>query len=366
MTALTHTPLPTTEPPQAGSPRIRAAGEDDRDFLRSLFTSTLSPFYDGDHAAHADRVLDAHLASGRDPFGHFSHSQRTFMLCSDDTPDAERLGVLHLVVKRQGTVKISPLILVPEHRSRSRLGTTLLRAAEDFAREAGARQLYCTVAAANTAAIDFFLWHGFVLAGGAPGQYKSDSTEHMLYKDLTLRTEPAGDDHSGVVSDARIRLFRPQDAPGLRELVLRAMQPAYRGVNADWVDALIAGHDRRDHGDLNQKFKIIHVAVDETNTVCGVAAAGPKKGLSVKLMPLCADHPAVLAQLLDQLPDLYRGLGRKLYTHQPPDPAITALMQSRGWSLEGLMPAAYHPDTCIVQWGLTLPAALHRTGDAHE
>ena len=28
MTALTHTPLPTTEPPQAGSPRIRAAARE--------------------------------------------------------------------------------------------------------------------------------------------------------------------------------------------------------------------------------------------------------------------------------------------------------------------------------------------------
>ncbi|MGJ5754264.1 acetyltransferase (GNAT) family protein [Streptomyces puniciscabiei] len=366
MTALTHTPLPSTEPSRAGSLRTRAAGEDDRDFLRSLFTSTLSPFYDGDHAAHADRVLDAHLASGRDPLGHFSHSQRTFILCSDDTSDAERLGVLHMAVKRQGTVKISPLILVPEHRSRSGLGTLLLRAAEDFAREAGARQLYCTVAAANTAALNFFLGHGFVLAGSAPGQYKPDSVEHMLYKDLALHTEPSGDDRTGAVSGTRIRPFRPQDAPGLRELVLRAMQPAYRGVNADWVGALIAGHHRRHDGDPHQKSKVIHVAVDETGTLRGVAAAGRKKGLSVKVMPLCADHPAVLAQLLDQLPDLHRGLGRKLYTHQPPDPAVTALMQSRGWSLEGLMPTAYHPDTCTVQWGLILPPAPHRTGDTHE
>ncbi|MFG2719234.1 GNAT family N-acetyltransferase [Streptomyces sp. NPDC048416] len=367
MTAPTYTPRSTTQPLPSGAPRMRQATEDDRDFLRTLFAQTLEPFYNGDHVAHADRVLDAHLASGRDRFGHFSLTQRTFVLCADEEHDAARLGVLHLVVKRQGTVKISPLILVPEQRSRSGLGTALLGAAEEFAREAGARQLYCTVAAANTAALGFFLSHGFVLAGGAPGQYKPGVTEYMLYKDVPAAPGhlPA-DDETDTVGDLRVRLFQPQDAPGLRDLILRTMPEAYRGVDTDWVDALVAGHNRRHAADVNHKFKIIYVAVDDRGTVRGVAAAGPKKGEPVKLMPLCADSPALLGRLLDQLPGLFAGLGRKLYSHLPPDPAITARMQGSGWSLEGLLPAAYHPDTCTVQWGLFLPSAQPRSGEAHD
>ncbi|MEU3372077.1 GNAT family N-acetyltransferase [Streptomyces sp. NPDC006660] len=371
MTAPAYTPRSTTGTLPHGVPRTRHATESDREFLRTLFADTLSPFYNGDHIAHADRVLDAHLAAGRDKFGHFSLSQRTFVLCAGEGQDATRLGVLHLVVKRQGTVKISPLILVPEQRSRSGLGTALLGVAEDFAREAGARQLYCTVAAANTAALGFFLGHGFVLAGGAPGQYKPGVTEYMLYKDVpTVPTAPgreaAADGEGDAGENLRVRLFRPEDAQGLRDLILRTMPEAYRGVDGDWVDALVAGHNRRHAADVNNKFKIIYVAVDEAGTVRGVAAAGPKKGEPVKLMPLCADSPALLGGLLDQLPRLFAGLGRKLYSHLPPDPAITARMQSSGWSLEGLLPAAYHPDTCTVQWGLFLPSAQSRSGEAHD
>ncbi|SEB98706.1 Acetyltransferase (GNAT) family protein [Streptomyces sp. 2231.1] len=358
MTSLPHTTVPAIEPPPTASLRTRQAAEGDRDFVRSLFASALGPFYNGDHLAHADRILDAHLTSGRDPFGHFSHTQRTFVLCAGDGPDAERLGVLHVVVKRQGTVKISPLILVPQHRSRSGLGTVLLRMAERFAHEAGARQLYCTVAASNTAALGFFLRHGFTPAGRSTSQYKPGITELMLYRNLTLW--PA------LADPVRIRLFTPQDKPGLRDLVLRTMPAAYRGVDAGWADALMAGHERRNRGDVNEKFKIIYVTVDGRGAVRGLAAAGPKKGEPVKVLPLCADQPAVLALLLERLPGLFADLGRKLYTHLPPDPNVTELMQRAGWVLEGLMPGAYHPDICTAQWALFPPSAQSCPGEAHD
>ncbi|MEU0051404.1 GNAT family N-acetyltransferase, partial [Streptomyces sp. NPDC006309] len=157
MTILTSNAFSDEASPCPSGPVVALATEDDREFLRSIFASSLDPFYDGDHEAHADRVLDAHLAAGTDSYGHFSVAQRTFVLWSDGSPRAQRLGVLHLAVKRQGTVKISPLILIPSHRRRDGLGTVLLRTALDFAWEQGARQLYCTVAAENTPAITFFV-----------------------------------------------------------------------------------------------------------------------------------------------------------------------------------------------------------------
>jgi ribosomal protein S18 acetylase RimI-like enzyme len=327
-----------------------AATEDDRHFIRTLFADSLTPYYNGDHLAHADRVLDSHLAPGDDRYGHFSKTQSTFVLWAGDGAQARRLGVLNMVTKRQGTVKISPLILTPDQRNRSGMGSALLAVAEDFARGHGARQLYCTVAASNTAALGFFLRHGFLMAGSAPNQYKPGINEYMLYKELVR----PGHDPAAEAADVTVRMIRPEDTAGLRDLLLRTMPQDYQGVDEHWVAALLAGHERRHQADVNQKFKVIHVAVDALGTVRGVAAAGPKKGEPVKLMPLCADSPAVLAKLLDTLPGLFRGLGRKLYTHLPPDPATTAVMQSRGWQLEALMPAAYHPDSCTAQWGLPL------------
>ena len=42
-------------------------------------------------------------------------------------------GMIHLVVKKQGTVKISPLIVAPEYRGKFGVGSELLRYAEKFA-----------------------------------------------------------------------------------------------------------------------------------------------------------------------------------------------------------------------------------------
>ncbi|WP_172388027.1 GNAT family N-acetyltransferase [Streptomyces sp. MNP-20] len=331
---------------------IRPATDEDRDFLRLLFTTALGSYYDGDHAAHADRILDAHLADGHDADGHFSLAQRTFILRSGEGPGSARLGVLHLVVKRQGTIKISPLILVPRFRRRAGLGTLLLRFAEDFAHHAGARQLYCTVAASNTPALGLFTSSGFVVAGRSPGQYKPGVTEYLLYKDLLgVTAEPEG------TLPFRLRLYDPQDAAAVRGLVLRNMPDFYRGIDAGWVASLIAGHTRRGQRDVNRKYKIVYVAEDSRRRVTAVVAAGPKKGEPVKLMPLCAESPAVLGRLLAELPSLFTGLGRKLYTHLPATPGLTMQMQRARWTLEGLMPGAYHPDFCTVQWGLALPAA---------
>ncbi|MFF4686800.1 GNAT family N-acetyltransferase [Streptomyces sp. NPDC001307] len=332
---------------RASGPVVALATEHDREFLRSIFASSLNPFYDGDHEAHADRVLDAHLAAGNDSYGHFSVAQRTFVLWSDGSPQAQRLGVLHLAVKRQGTVKISPLILVPSRRRRDGFGSLLLRTALAFAWEQGARQLYCTVAAENTPAITFFTRHGFRIAGESPNQYKPGMTELILYRGLA----PAGGE---APRDLHMRLFEEDDAAAVRDLILDSMPSTFQGVDDDWVRALFDGHNRRFARDLNQKYKIIHVAVDSSGAIQGTVAAGPKKGDPVKLMPLCAKSPEAFGFMLDEIPRLFGTMGRKLYTHLPASPATTALMQGNGWRLEGLMPAAYHPDWCTVQWSLSV------------
>ena len=57
-------------------------------------------------------------------------------------------------------------------------------AAEEQARSAGARNLYCTVAKNNENSLTFFLQHGFVVCGDADEQYKTGETEILLRKPL--------------------------------------------------------------------------------------------------------------------------------------------------------------------------------------
>lgn len=101
----------------------------------------MNPFYNGDHRAHAQRIFDTHMDGGVDRVGHFSAGQYMFIAETGGQP----VGLIHVVEKKQETVKVSPLIVSPDYRGKLGIGSLLLEYAEAFARNLGARQLYCTV-----------------------------------------------------------------------------------------------------------------------------------------------------------------------------------------------------------------------------
>ena len=78
------------------------------------------------------------------------------------------------------------------------------------------------------------------------------------------------------------------------------------------------------------------------------------------------DSPDVLEKIVRELPALLAGMGRKVYVHAIPEPAMTMAMQRNGWRLEGLLPAAYHPEHCVVQWGLPLSTETTASSHAHD
>ena len=94
---------------------VRPAVGDDFEWVAGLMERSLSPFYGGDHRAHARRIFDTHMSGGVDEVGHFSAVQFIFIAEYDD----ERAGLVHVVQKRQATVKISPLIVAPGLRGRA-------------------------------------------------------------------------------------------------------------------------------------------------------------------------------------------------------------------------------------------------------
>lgn len=131
---------------------IREALKKDSDWVENLMHEALKPFYGGDHRAHARRIFQTHIAGGQDQIGFFSFEQKMFIA----EVNGVRVGMIHLVGKRQQTYKISPLIITPELRGRFGIGGQLLNYAEKYARAHKARQIYCTVAEKNIAAMQFF------------------------------------------------------------------------------------------------------------------------------------------------------------------------------------------------------------------
>lgn len=318
---------------------IREATSEDFDFVANLMTQALSPYYGGDHKAHVKRILTAHL-DGRDRVGFFSFEQKMFILLVD----GQRAGVLHLVGKRQGTYKISPIVLAREYRNRRGLGTMLLQFAENYAKSQSTRQMYCTVAEQNEPALMFFRRNDYIVAGKAENHYKPGSAEIILYKELTsdeidkpnISVLPCSEMHESQV----------------RQLLLDTLPKHFEVVDTNWVNGLFAGYERRHTHDINLKYKIINVAVDRNNTVLGIAGATPKKGDPIKVMPLVATTLPAFNALLADIAHLLRPFGRKLYVHLVPSVEETIILQRQGWVLEAVLPAAYHPHHVTQQWGL--------------
>ncbi|MFZ2604028.1 MAG: GNAT family N-acetyltransferase, partial [Candidatus Omnitrophota bacterium] len=140
--------------------QIREARDGDFEWVSNLMQNALELYYGGDHRAHAKRIFDAHIAGGYDRIGFFSFEQHMSIV----EVDGVRAGMIHLVGKRQSTYKISPLIVSPEFQGHLGLGSRLLEYAEAYVRSHQARQLYCTVAEQNVAAMQFFLRKGFIRA----------------------------------------------------------------------------------------------------------------------------------------------------------------------------------------------------------
>lgn len=326
---------------------IREAKEEDFSFVTELMHEALEPYYGGDHRAHAQRIFSTHISGGEDQMGFFSFEQKMFIIIVDDNP----AGMIHIVGKRQGTYKISPIIVVPQYRRKLGLGRTLLEFAEDYAKNNGARQMYCTISDQNKLVLQFFIRNGYTIAGQSDSHYKSDITEMMLYKLFVSSDFDEKFDRINI----SVHPFKESYESQVRQLLLDTLPDHFQGIDSSWADALFQGYKRRHSRDVNVKYKLIYMAIDRTNTVLGVAGATPKKGgRPIKIMPFIATNLPVFVALLTDVPYFLKPYGCKLYIHIMPKLEETIALQQHGWKLDTVMPAAYHENHVTQQWSLDL------------
>ena len=325
---------------------IREAKEEDFNFVTELMHEALNPYYGGNHRAHAKRIFSTHISGGKDQIGHFSLEQKMFILTVDGTP----AGMIHLVGKRQGTYKISPIIVVPQYRGKQGLGTMLLEFAEIYAKNNGARQMYCTVTEQNNSSLQFFIRNEYIVAGQSDSHYKPGITEVMLYKLFVSSDFDEKFDRPNI----SVHLLDKSHEPQVRQLLIDTLPMHFKGIDSSWIDALFQGYRRRDSDDINLKYKLIYVAVDRDNTVFGVAGATPKKGKPIKIMPFIATNLPAFVALLADIPYALKPYGRKLYIHITPSVEETIALQQRGWKLDAALPAVYHESHITQQWSLDI------------
>ncbi len=329
--------------------QVRWVTPDDLPVVAEMMHHALDPYYGGDHRAHAKRIVETASRGTKDLKGHFSAAQLMYVAVED----GEILGILNFVAKYQGTVKISPLIVRQDTRGKG-VSRMLLEKLYTYAKEHRVRQVYCTVSVKNTLALSYFLSQGYVKAGTASRHYRADIDKVMLYKII---------EHDGVYPPERIISVLPltaEDEPQVRDLVINRLSPFFDGVDERWVTALFDGYSRKGTRDPNEKYKLIWVAKAPDGTVLGVAAATPKKGEPVKLMPLLAEDIQAFSALVSELPSLLREYGHKLYTHTVPTCVEVETFQHNGWRIEAMMPDAYKRDVVTQQWGLVMEDTVMR------
>ncbi|MFI6765221.1 GNAT family N-acetyltransferase [Streptomyces sp. NPDC050355] len=319
---------------------IRDATEADRAVIRGLLHGSLRRNYDGDHVAQADRIVDAHLGGGKDPVGHFSKTQHVYVA----EAGGEVVGVMNIAEKRQGTMKISPLIVNPDFRGSNGAGSALLAKSVEVAKARGVRQLYGTVAEPSSWIETFYLNRGWTCGSQSNSQYRPGVVEHAIYYNVD------GDECEPVGEPLKFEEYSPSKYEELERFLISRMDVFVDGIDEDFVRALVAGHERRGSGEVESKYKEIYLGYD-CDVLSSVVAFGPKKGGAVKLMPLSATSRRALQETLRFAQSWAEGRTHKLYTHQHVDPAVVTAFQSEMWTLEGLLPEAYSGNKVAAQWG---------------
>lgn len=331
---------------------IREAKRDDFEWVSDLMDVALAPYYGGDHRAHAQRIFSTHISGGIDRIGHFSHEQKMYIA----EVNGERAGMIHLVGKRQETYKISPLIVAPAYQGNKGIGSALLAFAEDYAREREARQMYCTVAEKNSNALQFFKRKKYVVAGSSDSHYKVGSREYMLYKPFGSEAIARKRDEI----DISVLPFEEKYRDGAAALIHRTLPQWFGGVDEKWVESLFEGYRRRSSGNINEKFKLIYLAIDRQEHVLGIVGATPKKGQPIKLMPFIAETEPAFEALLHDVPFMLAPYGHKLYTHLHPTVEQVMALQKLGWKIDAVMPGAYRSEVITQQWGCSLEGTTMR------
>ncbi len=328
------------------NPCVMPATRADASYLLQAFKQALSPYYGGDHVLHAKRVLQTHLSGGIDDRGLLSTRQLLLVLWEG----GQRRGILNLVFKQQSTCKISPLILFPSDQDRRGFGTILIRAAEEEAHKAGARQLYCTVASSNQSTLKFFLQLGFVVCGDAYEQYKAGETEILLRRPLA----------NSPILDAEdmISVVHVQDDVAwtyVRDLLSHSLPELVEGVSDAWLESMHRNAREYYASPKDEGHRAwVYAAHDRSGSYRAAAIITYKKGGALKIMPIAARDIIAFRALIVDLPTLLFGCGRKAYLHHVPTASEVAVLQESPWKLEALLPGAYRDNVVTQQWGCSL------------
>lgn len=308
-----------------------------------LVVDALNPHYGGDHVAHFNRLVEAYLNDNVDERGY--NSTRQVGLVASCARTGGVIGFLNYVVKRQNTVKISPLIVHPKARRRG-VGRSLLAYLEKTLSDAdiAVRNIYCTIDKSNRSAVNFFTRQGFHVVGSSRDQYLKAHCELILQ----LPVSPPGSALDTSAGD--ISLVRAETERQWEQLASKAKSfVSNEAIPHDILQIQAAAG--RVPSDVESKPKLVYLAYQGHDLV-GALVLCPKKGGSTKISTAFWKDEATFDALLlalQKVDEFIKTEGR-VYVHLPISPGMVRIMQVRGWRLDALIPDVDSEQVVIGQW----------------
>lgn len=323
---------------------VRPVEEHDRELVTRTAEWAFASHYDGDQRSHAARLFDRSMeaASGVDPLA--SPAGAFFVVEDRGKP----VGLLRLVAKPQGTLKLGPLIVQPQY---SHVGVleALLGFIEAEARERHLRHVYATVTAGDLSSIRAFKASGYVEAGRGHNAYKDGVDEVFLYRPLLAL---AVQDRLDRANLSVLPLTDLQEVEA-RDLISDALGPTLPFM-AKKVAALFDDYLAKLPSVPVDNGTLIYCAVDRYNHIYGVVVVVLKSDHHAKFWPLAATTlPAFLALVTD-VPFALRPNARRVYLLLEPTVEQVVALHQRGWVIDAVLPGALVGSSVTQRWSLEL------------
>ncbi|WP_049935133.1 GNAT family N-acetyltransferase [Haloplanus natans] len=290
----------------------------------------------------AENISRAHRRD-RDPYGYFTKT-KTIWVGEDG---GETVGYIVGTEKRGGCVKISP-ILVKEPCRQQGYGTALWNKAESHYRDEGHRKLYTHAPLYRDELYKWFSDLGAHLEAILREQYDTGQDEFIMGKMLDNPEQGNIPVENGFMTtdiDFEVSELIPDYESGFRSLILGEMTRWYGEIDDEFVTGIIDAQERIDEG-YRKKGKVVYiVATDEE--ICGCCVATPKRGGSVKLVPLLFGNNGtaeMVKELLQRIYEDFKETHRKLYIMLPHlQTELLKLLRGEGFQVEGFLREPYKP-----------------------
>jgi GNAT superfamily N-acetyltransferase len=321
---------------------FREVREDEIPEFKRLAINEIGKHYADIEDSFADNIVRAHRKE-RDPYGYFTKTKTIW--AGEDGGDT--VGYIVGTEKRGGSIKISPILIKESYRQQG-YGSGLWKRAESQYRNEGHRKLYTHAPLYRDELYKWFSDLGAHLEAILREQYDSGQDEFIMGKMLnnpTPRSLPVENGFTATDVDFEISELVPDYEADFRNLILDEMNRWYGEIDGEFVTGIIDAQKRIDEG-FKKKGKRVYVAITD-DEVRGCCVATPKRGGSVKLVPLLFKNNGTREMakgLLRRIQNDFEDTHRKLYIMLPHlQTDLLSLLRGEGFQIEGFLRDPYKP-----------------------